>query len=490
MAGKSKRAGGAVGKGGVSPAPRAEDMTVRAAAEQLLMVPIAELVPYAGNARTHSPEQIGLLRRSLREFGFVAPVLIDFDNNIIAGHGRVEAARAEGMTEVPCVLVSNLSDAQRRAYILADNRLAELSGWDGERLRLEMEQLAALRFDTAIIGFDMPAPPPLQFGPADMQSGHKTVHVQDYTRAAPGLVEKVKSPGQDVQPEKTEDYRQFVDKFKPKLTTDDCYTPKNVYEAVRDWAVRRYGLEGVEIVRPFWPGGDYQSAEYSEGCVVIDNPPFSILSEICRWYMERGVRFFLFAPTLTLFSVASGACGYLTCGVTVTYENGANVSTSFVTNLGEYKIEVSPDLHETVKEANDRNLKGETSELPTYAYPPEVASAGTLLPLARRGQGLYIRAEDAAFVRVLDSQKAEGKAIFGGGFLLSEKAAAEKAAAEKAAAEKAAAVKWQLSEREMEIVKSLGRRREDAGTETAYGSDCGQGEKAPEQDGGGGAAEP
>ena len=178
---------GAIGTGGVSPAPRAEDMTVRAAAEQLISVSIDDLVPYAGNARTHSPEQIELLRRSLREFGFVAPVLIDFDNNIIAGHGRVEAARLEGMAEVPCVLVSNLSDAQRRAYILADNRLAELSGWDEGALRLEMEQLAALRFDTTLIGFDMPAPPPLQFGPADTSAeAGKTVQVQDYTRAAPG----------------------------------------------------------------------------------------------------------------------------------------------------------------------------------------------------------------------------------------------------------------------------------------------------------------
>lgn len=164
---KSKGPRGAVGRGGVNPAPRAEDMTVRAAAEQLISVAIADLMPYAGNARTHSPEQIQLLRRSLREFGFVAPVLIDFDNNIIAGHGRVEAAKAEGMTEVPCVLVSNLSDAQRRAYILADNRLAELSGWDSDRLRLEMEELAALSFDTALIGFDMSAPPPLRFGPVD-----------------------------------------------------------------------------------------------------------------------------------------------------------------------------------------------------------------------------------------------------------------------------------------------------------------------------------
>lgn len=168
---KKNTPGGTAGRGGVNPAPRAEEMSVRAAAEQLLMVPIRDLVPYAGNARTHSQEQIDLLRRSMREFGFVAPVLIDFDNNIIAGHGRVEAAKAEGMEEVPCVLVSNLTDTQRRAYILADNRLAELSGWDDNRLHLEMEELSALCFNTCILGFDMSAPPSLQFGPA-----------QDYTQ--------------------------------------------------------------------------------------------------------------------------------------------------------------------------------------------------------------------------------------------------------------------------------------------------------------------
>lgn len=94
-----------------------------------------------------------------------------------------------------------------------------------------------------------------------------------------------------------------MDKFKPKLTTDDCYTPENVYEAARDWAVRRYGLEGAEVLRPFWPGGDYQGVEYPKDCVVIDNQPFSILSEICRWYDGRGIPYFLFAPTLTLFSL-------------------------------------------------------------------------------------------------------------------------------------------------------------------------------------------
>ena len=87
--------------------------------EQMVRVPIGELVPYARNARTHSESQIAQIRASLREFGFVNPVIIDSDRNIIAGHGRVLAAKAEGMTEVPCVLVEHLTDAQRRAYILA-----------------------------------------------------------------------------------------------------------------------------------------------------------------------------------------------------------------------------------------------------------------------------------------------------------------------------------------------------------------------------------
>ena len=94
---KKKTPGGTAGKGGVNPAPTRDDQTVRIAAEQLTMVPIDDLIPYANNAKKHGVKQINQIRASLREFGFVTPVLIDFDNNIIAGHGRVEAARAEGM---------------------------------------------------------------------------------------------------------------------------------------------------------------------------------------------------------------------------------------------------------------------------------------------------------------------------------------------------------------------------------------------------------
>ena len=117
-------------------------------------VPIDSLIPYARNSRIHSKEQILQLRASLREFGFVSPVIVDRELNIIAGHGRVAAAKAEGLTEVPCVFAEHLTDAQKRAYILADNRLALSAGWDEELLALEFGELKDLGFDLELTGFD------------------------------------------------------------------------------------------------------------------------------------------------------------------------------------------------------------------------------------------------------------------------------------------------------------------------------------------------
>src|SRR5512133_3472444 len=106
--------------------------------ERLEQIQIDRLVPYARNARTHSKEQILQLRASLREFGFVNPVIVDKDLNIIAGHGRILAAKEEGITEVPCVFAEHLTEAQKRAYIIADNRLALNAGWDAEMLSVEI----------------------------------------------------------------------------------------------------------------------------------------------------------------------------------------------------------------------------------------------------------------------------------------------------------------------------------------------------------------
>lgn len=122
--------------------------------ERLELIAIDKLIPYANNARTHSEEQIKKIQASLREFGFINPVLIDKDCGIIAGHGRVEAAKREGMTEVPCVWVEHLTEAQKKAYILADNRLALDAGWDMDILKVELEELKEINFDLDLTGFD------------------------------------------------------------------------------------------------------------------------------------------------------------------------------------------------------------------------------------------------------------------------------------------------------------------------------------------------
>lgn len=133
--------------------------------------------------------------------------------------------------------------------------------------------------------------------------------------------------------EASEEYKAFVDKFKPKLTTDDCYTPPNIYETVKEWVFEHYNLDkSTKVIRPFYPGGDYEHAEYPENSIVIDNPPFSILSKIEKFYLARGIRFFLFAWGTSCLRPFKGL-HFLCVGYSVTYQNGAKVNTGFVTNL-------------------------------------------------------------------------------------------------------------------------------------------------------------
>lgn len=120
---------------------------------EMQLVPLSKLVPYVNNARTHSPEQLTKLRSSLREFGFINPVIIDREFNVIAGHGRIAAAKEEGIIEVPCVFADFLTEAQKKAYILADNRMALDAGWDEELLRIEIESLQGADFDVSLTGF-------------------------------------------------------------------------------------------------------------------------------------------------------------------------------------------------------------------------------------------------------------------------------------------------------------------------------------------------
>ncbi len=121
---------------------------------EYIKVKTSELIPYINNARTHDEAQIKKIQSSIREFGFINPVIIDDKNNIIAGHGRVQAALKEGITEVPCIKESHLSEYQKKAYILADNKLAELSGWDFDLLANEIEELKNSDIDIDMLGFD------------------------------------------------------------------------------------------------------------------------------------------------------------------------------------------------------------------------------------------------------------------------------------------------------------------------------------------------
>lgn len=249
------------------------------------------------------------------------------------------------------------------------------------------------------------------------------------------------------------EYEQFMEKFKPKLTTDDCYTPENIYQAVKEWVFDNYQLaEDTPVVRPFWPGADYKAQEYPDGCVVIDNPPFSILAKIERYYLERGIRFFLFAPALTCFK-SQRELHYVFVDQSIVYNNGANVATSFVTNMGRWMIQSAPDLDARLKVINEHNKKGKP-KLPVYDYPMQLLTASSVRKLAKYGVAFCLDEVDCMFVRSIDNAKAQGKEVYGGGFLISEHAAAEHAAAEKENV-----IVWELSEREKELVRRLGRER-------------------------------
>ena len=148
-----------------------------------------------------------------------------------------------------------------------------------------------------------------------------------------------------------DDYDGFVDKFMPKLTTDDCYTPKEVYSAILEWIGENYDLAGKTICRPFFPNGDYENEIYKEDDVVIDNPPFSLLATIVDFYDKKGVEFFLFAPELTALVRNPNVCN-IYMGKGITYHNGAKVATSFISNLwDDLGIWLAPELGEMIKKA-------------------------------------------------------------------------------------------------------------------------------------------
>ncbi len=255
------------------------------------------------------------------------------------------------------------------------------------------------------------------------------------------------------------DYEAFTEKFKPKKTTDDCYTPPAIYEAVRDWVNKHVcPLEGRTILRPFRPGGDYEHEDYPEGAIVIDNPPFSILASIVRFYVARRIPFFLFAPALTLCNAAvrdpRNGVTAVVANAKIIYENGADIKTSFLTNLwpDAPALAVSGSLNKAVGEAVERTKVSKARRV--VKYPANVVTAALLGKLAVRGIDWELPRAETYPVSVLNC----GQGLFGGGYLISERLAAERLAAERLAAERLALRQhdtYELDEAERTIIRGL-----------------------------------
>ena len=219
--------------------------------------PIADIIPYASNAKKHDRRQINNVAESIKQYGFVQPIVIDRDGVIVIGHCRAMAAKKLGMEEVPCVCVDDLTPEQVNALRLVDNKSNE-SDWDFDLLAVELPELDLSAFD-----FDWDFP--------DTDETELTNEERDQEFRE--RMERGELSDDD------EEYQEFLKKFEAKKTTDDCYTPDNIYDAVRDWASEKYEIGNAAIVRPFYPGGDYKSEKYPSGCVVIDNPPFPLFQK-------------------------------------------------------------------------------------------------------------------------------------------------------------------------------------------------------------------
>ena len=259
----------------------------------------------------------------------------------------------------------------------------------------------------------------------------------------------------------SDEYARWLEKFDARHTSDDTFTPPPVYDVVLDYVRNHYGLgDDVIIARPFYPGGDFEHDDYPAGCIVVDNPPFSMISRIVEAYHRMGVDYFLFAPGNILPGIkACSMSTYIATNISITYDNGASIMTSFVTSLEPgIAMRSAPDLNASLQPVCDALRKSKKRKISSITYPDEVLTSSMVGYMSRYGVDFSIERGDVVLISKLDAMKGSGKSIYGKGYLVSPTAAA-KAAAAKAAAAKAAAASdytWTLSDRERNIVNKLG----------------------------------
>ncbi|WP_323842602.1 MULTISPECIES: hypothetical protein [unclassified Moraxella] len=253
----------------------------------------------------------------------------------------------------------------------------------------------------------------------------------------------------------SDEYYNWLQKFEKRSTSDDTFTPPMVYDIVLDYVHQHIlNLDDLTVERPFYPDGDYQThaKNYDKNTVVIDNPPFSILSKIIAFYLKNDIKFFLFAPALTVFTpMRHQNYTAIIAPASISYDNGAVVNTCFVTNLcGNQRAMTAPKLYQALKA-----LEQQKPKLPKYQYPQNVLMVNHLNKLCKAGIEFSVLDNESVFIRQLDAQKPHKKTLFGGGLLISENKAKELQAKELQAKDKVRV--WQLSDKEKGVIGGLSR---------------------------------
>jgi hypothetical protein len=415
---------------------------------------IDSFTPDAHNFNKGNAAGAKYIDKSFAELGAGRSILVDKNDNIIAGNKSHDAAIKNGIKNVIVVetdgtqLVAvkrtdvSIDSAKGRALAYADNRAAQINlTWD----EIEIQEVSA---DIADFHLEDWGYMPIE---SVVDNTAETDRKREEFRARMAAGEIT---------EDEEEYKEFVAKFEVKHTTDDCYTPEVVYDAVADWVAQTYGVSRSRFKRPFVPGGNYQQEHYAPDDIVVDNPPFSIMAEILRWYNEHHVRFFLFAPHLTAMSSSAGLATVIGTGVTIIYANGAEVNTSFLTNIAPANVRLcsAPSLYKAVYEANKQVAN--KKQLPCYEYPDNIVTMNLLEKLSRGGVDFVVYDDESINVAQLDSQKESGKALFGKAYMCTDEVAARRRAAESEAAKtRDDVVRWELSPREKEIIAGMVHRQ-------------------------------
>lgn len=356
---------------------------------QIVYRKLSEMHPNPKNPRKQGDDGIVPLAESIEanpQFFEARPILLSDRTGklvIIGGERRWEAAQYLEMENAPSILFSELTEEQEDEIMVRDNTHAGV--WDAEKL--QQWDAAELR-DWGLLKAD-------KWDGGELKSG-----IGD------------------------SEYEAFKGKFQPKLTTDNCYTPAEVYDTVRDYVNEEIlPLEDRLIKRPFYPGGDYEHDTYPEGCVVIDNPPFSLMTKIVRFYSSHQIPFFLFAQSMTCF-VAPEIDGltYIITNSLVEFENGAKINISFVTNLiPDVRIRISHTLAERIA-----NAQKKIATVEKYKFPSDVVTAARLGKFADSFD-MDIRADDIkGIVRELtDKRTGRRVGVYGGGYVISKEKSIE-----------------------------------------------------------------